>query len=628
VTVFLDGIDLRYARLGNVEVLRRVYVAVRDAGWNTIPGIVSELKVANRANGFSVHFSCRHQCDELDFAWRGAISGREDGTLEYSVDGIAERSFKYNRIGICVHHPWREARGATYRASTPNGIIEGVLPDLIGPQRLIGTYQPLFPSYNQLSLALPGEGSVLLECAGDLWETEDQRNWSDASFKSYSTPISLPLPHQLTKSQTLRQSITTRFEGMKLRPSEPQAARIAVGTNPIGIFPAVGLGMDRDGHALSKTEAQLVSVLRPTHIRIDIRPSLVNWRAQLLAAMANAARVDAHLELALFIRPTDAVVLDEVVKVIAHGPPIDRVIVLSADGRVAAPDETTPPRLFALARDALSQSAAEAPIVGGTEMYFAELNRTPPSGAPWGGICYSISPQVHGFTDIDIVENLEAQAETVRSARALSHGTPIIVSPVTLRPRHNFHAAGRDREPGPGELPDSVDPRQASLLGAAWTVGSLKYLAEAGATSTTYFETTGLRGVIERSEPTERSNLFPSTPRQAFPLFHAIADAVAWRGVDVLPAESSDPHGALAVAVRDHGVLTVVIASVRPSAQDVIVSGIAGNVRMRRLNLSTVEGATRDPKSFRGKREVQAVTEGGLRIRLGPYETIRVDQAG
>ena len=60
-----------------------------------------------------------------------------------------------------------------------------------------------------------------------------------------------------------------------------------------------------------------------------------------------------------------------------------------------------------------------ATFVGGTEMYFAELNRVRPEhGLTGTAICYSISPQIHAFTDIDVVENLDAQAETVRSARS------------------------------------------------------------------------------------------------------------------------------------------------------------------------------------------------------------------
>ena len=79
------------------------------------------------------------------------------------------------------------------------------------------------------------------------------------------------------------------------------------------------------------------------------------------------------------------------------------------------------------------------------------------------------------------MENLDAQAETVRSARAIAGDKPIAVSPITLRRRVNFHAAGDPPPTPPGELPDSVDVRQAALFGAAWTAGSVKYLSEAGA---------------------------------------------------------------------------------------------------------------------------------------------------
>ena len=42
--VFESG-DLRYIRLGDREVLRRVYVAVRDHNWDTIPIAISDLSI-------------------------------------------------------------------------------------------------------------------------------------------------------------------------------------------------------------------------------------------------------------------------------------------------------------------------------------------------------------------------------------------------------------------------------------------------------------------------------------------------------------------------------------------------------------------------------------------------------
>ncbi len=42
--MFLVNGELRYLRVGDVEVLRRVYVAVRDRLWRTIPPQISNLK--------------------------------------------------------------------------------------------------------------------------------------------------------------------------------------------------------------------------------------------------------------------------------------------------------------------------------------------------------------------------------------------------------------------------------------------------------------------------------------------------------------------------------------------------------------------------------------------------------
>ena len=105
-------------------------------------------------------------------------------------------------------------------------------------------------------------------------------------------------------------------------------------------------------------------------------------------------------------------------------------------------------------------------------MYFTEINRTRPQTATWDGVCFSITPQIHAFTDVDLIENLDAQGENVRSAHALAGGRPIHVSPVTIRRRVNFHAAAPDPEPGPGELPDAVDVRQASLSAPRGQLGA------------------------------------------------------------------------------------------------------------------------------------------------------------
>ena len=75
--------------------------------------------------------------------------------------------------------------------------------------------------------------------------------------------------------------------------------------------------------------------------------------------------------------------------------------------------------LVGLVRDALAGSLPGALFAGGTEIYFTEVNRSRPDHSMWDALCFSITPQIHAFTDTDIVENLDAQAENVRSARAI-----------------------------------------------------------------------------------------------------------------------------------------------------------------------------------------------------------------
>ena len=90
MTMLLDGVDLRYLRLGDTELVRRVYVAVRDVDWDTVPGTVSGLEVEQADKSFRVDFDVRHARREIDFSWHGTITGEESGRVEVVLDGRAE----------------------------------------------------------------------------------------------------------------------------------------------------------------------------------------------------------------------------------------------------------------------------------------------------------------------------------------------------------------------------------------------------------------------------------------------------------------------------------------------------------------------------------------------------------
>jgi hypothetical protein len=111
---------------------------------------------------------------------------------------------------------------------------------------------------------------------------------------------------------------------------------------------------------------------------------------------------------------------------------------------------------------------SDQPLVPPTTAYFAELNRNRPEPSVITGARFSITPQVHAFDDATLVENLAAQQDAVESARAFLGDKPVHISPVTFRMR--------------GE----PDPREQTPFGAAWTLISIKYLAQGGAASISY----------------------------------------------------------------------------------------------------------------------------------------------
>ena len=112
-TVLLDGVDLRYLRIGGTELVRRVYAAVRDIDWDTVPGVVSGLEIEESDDSF------RSSSTSAMHAARSTSPGTARSPGRCRSDRVRLRrvrraAFPFGRIGLCVHHPWRETAGARF----------------------------------------------------------------------------------------------------------------------------------------------------------------------------------------------------------------------------------------------------------------------------------------------------------------------------------------------------------------------------------------------------------------------------------------------------------------------------------------------------------------------------------
>ena len=449
---------------------------------------------------------------------------------------------------------------------------------------------------------------------GDTFETEDQRNWTDASFKTYCTPLGLPYPVTVAEGTRIVQSVTLT---LRARPSEapyppllgyrgPAADSaevvLAVGDGPASPLPHIGLGAGVG--PLGDRERERLRSLHLAHLRVDLALSEPGWRETWTRAAGEADALGVALEAAVFV--SDAAET-ELAALLAEteraGPKIARWLIFHRNER------STPERWVRTARSYLSRRDPRAPIGAGANAYFAELNRERPPVNVLDLVCYSVNPQVHAFDDASLIETLEAQAETVRSAQQFAPNLPIAVTPITLRPRFNPNAAGPSPQPPP-------DSRQMSLLGAAWTLGSLKYLAESGAHSVTYYETTGRRGVME------------TAGGWVFPIYHVLADVGAFAGGAVRPVRSSDPLAAEGMALIKEQKKRILAANLSPHARPLRVSGLSARVRVKRLDETNVEAAMRAPEAFRAEEGEEMETRSGvLSLRLLPYGLARIDDA-
>ena len=519
----LEGADVRYVRFGGLELVRRIYAAVRDDGWGTVPYERRLVALDRGADRFRARFDCTARDGAIEMDWTIDVEGTTRGRLHFHMDGEAGSAFAYNRIGICVLHPPASTAGHAYRAS----LSAGRMPLRIGPQPVENEVAvALFEPFRELEVDLPPDGLVRFAFSGDEFEMEDQRNWTDASFKTYSTPLARGLPHRANPGQRFEQAVEVSFvPPAGPRRTRPRALSIGFGRVTEARLPAVGLSLPRPVAPLGTGEFAGLAALRPSHLRCDLDAG--QFGDQLSLAAAAASGTAALLELAVAVG--DEAELTAFARAAArYRRQIARVLVLPRDLTA------TTTALALAAREHLGPALPGVVLVSGTAGDFVELNRGRNDLGLLDAIAYSIDPQAHAFDDRSLVETLGAQAETVETARALSGGLPVVVGPVTLGPRR---AAG-------------VDPRQASRFGAAWTVGSLHRLSAAEAI--TYYQATGPCGVTSEA-----------------PVYDVLRALGEWRGARVVAAETSDPLALEVLAAEHDAGVSLLVSSLHPRARRV-----------------------------------------------------------
>lgn len=635
LTLIYEAGDLRYIRLGGVEILRRVYSAVRDHIWGTIPPNFTNEHIDSKPDSFSIRYDVTNRQNEINFSWQGMIKGEPDGTITFTMCGKARSTFRSNRIGFCVLHPMACAGLPVKIEHVDGSTEESHFPTTIAPQLVRdGHSWPVAPFDNLRALSHQAFPEVWAEVRfeGDTFEMEDQRNWTDASFKTYCTPLSLPFPREIKAGTEIVQSIRLRLTGRAAEPSSDADNKdvvISLGSGTNHVMPKLGLGVASHGQPLTSTEIERLKALHLSHLRIDLRLSDPTYKTRLRQAADEAQKMGVSLEIALFLTDSAHEEMSDLVDVLKEiQPPVYAWLVFHHK------EKTTSAQWVNLARQYLVGYDASKKVGAGTNAYFTELNANHPPVEVLDMVAYSINPQVHAFDNASLTETLAAQAETVASARDFAREKPVVISPISLKPRFNPNASGPEAPPAPGELPSQVDPRQSSLFGLAWTLGSLKYLAESGASSLTFYETTGWRGVMEQETSTPLLQQFSSIHGAVYPMYHLFADLAEMNFGKIIPLRSSQPLLVDGLLQQSGNARVLYLANFTSRPQVVCLDFLPGTIGLRRINETNVVEAMKAPEKFRQHPFQCLFTQTGVSaanavaktvIEMMPFETLRIN---
>ena len=260
----VDNVFLRYLRVGDHEILRGINAPIRNENWETVSPKISNLRLNQSGDSFEMTFDVTCQHADVDFRWEGSITGSDKGVIELTFDGVAESTFKKNRIGFCVLHG-PSAAGQPWQLETVDGKkLDGHFP------KHISAHQPAKNLKAVAHEVAPGL-HTRVEFEGDIFEMEDQRNWTDASFKTYSTPLELPWPAEIPKGTTISQKIRISVEGDGPESSTSQSDRtiLTVSRKEVAL-PLLGVQVSGEVDHLTDKQVERLKALRLNHLQVDL----------------------------------------------------------------------------------------------------------------------------------------------------------------------------------------------------------------------------------------------------------------------------------------------------------------------------------------------------------------------
>ena len=628
LTATLEAGKLRWIRYGGVEALRGLAFVVRGAGWETRAPQIANLEIEESDGGFRVGYDGRIDSADGVLDFRADIVAESERSLVFTVEFEPETEFRTSRTGFVVLHPVEGVAGEACIITHSDGTVEETtFPGLISP------FQPFYDIAAMRHRVSPG---VWLTCrfeGADPWETEDQRNWTDASYKTYYRPLALPFPYTLAAGERLRQVATLTIEGgsaaVAAGAGGDGAIEIALGDATGTQMPEIGLGVanrERDhlDHGLD-----LLKALGPGHLVCECDPRDPNAADALAAGRGLAEALDAEVVLEITV-PCEQPVADELAQAaeIAARAGLAPAAIVPEQARLL---KFTLEKIAALGipdfDEVYGAARAAFPGVrlgGGVFTNFTELNRNCATPDLFDFLTHATSAVVHEPDDLSVIETLQTLPDIVASAKALAGGKPYRIAPSAIGMRFNPYGPDVHQNGDNGRYSfNRQDPRHRALLGAAFTLGYAARVAPRGLEALALGAPSGALGMVYRRTEHPQPWFDDLSGPAVMPLYHIVAALVAAKGAAVRAVTSGDATRVLGLAYEHGGGTLLWLANLTPASQTVIVSGLSGGTAtIGRLDASNFVDAVSDPAGF-------AASPGHpgdpSRLELAPFAVSRIE---
>lgn len=526
--------ELSDITFNGIPVLRAIRAVVRDHDWRTLVPTVSRVAQHARDGGVTLLLDIDFAGFGTNYAGELAIHLMKD-SVKVTFDGVAPAAFRSNRIGLVVLHRPDDAGRAVSIGSPGGASTPSFFPMDISPHQ---------PFIDVSSMAWERDGTRFrLDFHGDVFETEDQRNWTDASFKTYSTPLSKPFPVDVCAGDRVHQSVLlTATPGPAVPSVRPPEGVLTVLDGGTARVPGLSVSATSASATSSKSRSEPIPGLDALLLELAPRPDAEHIVRR---ATAEAVDLDVPLDVRLSVDSPDRI--GELLDLL----PLDNVVRLEV---FDAFSHVTEPGLWGDLRDEARRRGFTGALLAGARSHFTELNRNAdrlPSNAD--AVSFSITPQMHATEVPHVVETLPMQRLVALNALRIGSGRPLHLGPVTLKAR--FNAVATEGDDAAAEAM-ATDPLQHEGFTAAWLLGSIAALSLPGVESVSYFEAAGPRGI--------------RGPGGLTPAGGLLAAVAAVRGCQALDVGGEVP-GVVLYPVRDGGTTVLFAANLTAKPLSVVI---------------------------------------------------------